>query len=227
MRQIFMIIVVFATLISCSNSSDFETGEIKAIKILREALIASNTSTMLLDTRKVITRKKIDDAKIPVLFVELENGQNGTLTLYPGKGIGQTWLGADGATITLQNGIIKATRGMRGDVMGSVSSMPPWSEITDTSEYSRQISYLGGDNQIYSKRFACVMKKHIKKASIIIFDIPFDVQKYRESCVSNIEKLENTYFVDSKNIVRRSKQYHGQALGHLLIERLELQSQQQ
>ena len=119
MKLIYIVILVFTTLISCSNSSDFETGEIKAIKILREALIARHTSTILLDTRKIITRKKIDDAKIPVLFVELENGQNGTLTLYPGKGTGETWLGADGATITLENGIIKATRGMRRDVMGS------------------------------------------------------------------------------------------------------------
>ena len=128
MKWIYVVILAFTTLISCSNNSDLETGEIKVLKNLRESLIAHNTSTTLLDTRKIITRKKIDDAKIPVLFVELENGQNGTLTLYPGKGIGQTWLGADGATITLQNGIIKATRGMRGDVMGSVSSMPPWSE---------------------------------------------------------------------------------------------------
>ena len=227
MKSIYLVILAFTTLIACSNSSDFETGEIKAIKVLREALITRNSSTILLDTRKVISRKKIDDAKIPVLFVELENGQNGTLTLYPGKGIGETWLGADGATITLQNGIIKATRGMRSDVMGSASSLSPWSEVTDTSEYSRQISYLGGDNQTYSKSFSCVIKKYNKKTSIIIFDIPFDVQKYVESCMSNTEKINNIYFIDSNNIVRRSKQYHGPALGYLLIERLERQNQHQ
>ena len=227
MKSIYIVILAFTTLIACSNSSDFETGEIKAIKVLREALITRNSSTILLDTRKVISRKKIDDAKIPVLFVELESGQNGTLTLYPGKGIGETWLGADGATITLQNGIIKATRGMRSDVMGSASSLSPWSEVTDTSEYSRQISYLGGDNQTYSKSFSCVIKKYNKKTSIIIFDIPFDVQKYVESCMSNTEKINNIYFIDSNNIVRRSKQYHGPALGYLLIERLERQNQHQ
>ena len=150
----------------------------------------------------------------------MKNGQNGTLTLYPGEGIGETWLGADGATITLQSGIIKATRGMRGDVMGSVSSMPSWSDITDTSEYSRQISYLGGDNHTYSKIFACVMKKNLKKTTIIIFNVHFDVHKYSESCIRKTEKLENTYFVDSNKIVRRSKQFHGPALG-VLIERLE------
>ncbi len=221
MKCLFVIIVALATLISCSNSNEFETGEIKAIKMLRETLIARNTSTMLLDTRKVITRKKIDDAKIPVIFVELENGQNGTLTLYPGEGIGDTWLGADEATITLDNGIIKATRGMKSDVMGSASSMPSWLDIKDTSNYARQISYLGGDNQSYFKTFSCSMKKKKKPLTIVIFDVRFDVQEYRETCISNTEILENKYFVDDKNVVRRSKQYHGPALGYLLVERLD------
>ena len=221
MNWIFIVFLVFVTLISCSNSSDFETGEIKAIKMLRETLIARNTTRMLLDTRKIITRKKIDDAKIPVLFVELENGQNGTLTLYPGEGVGETWLGADGATITLQSGRIKATRGMRHDVMGSTSSMPLWSDIKDIAEYSHQISYLGGNNQIYSTRFACVMKKNKKQSTITIFDVPFKTQEFVEVCINTTEKLENSYFVDSENIVRRSVQYHGPALGYLTIERLD------
>ena len=221
MRRTFIIIVVFATLISCSNSSDFETGEIQAIKILREALIARHTATMLVDTRKIITRKKIDDANIPVLFVELENGQNGTLTPYPGKGFGETWLGADGITITLENGIIKATRGMRKDVMGSKSSMPPWSEINDTLKYSRQISYLGGDNQIQSNIYSCSLKTNNKRSTVIIFDVPFDTQIFIETCTNYAEELKNSYFIDQKKIVRKSVQYHGPALGYLTIERID------
>ena len=30
---------------------------------------------------------------------------------YPGQGVGQTWLGADGATITLEQGILTASEG--------------------------------------------------------------------------------------------------------------------
>ena len=220
-EMVFIIIAALPALIACSNTNDLETGEIKAIKILREALIARHTPTLLLDTKKIITRKKIDDAKIPVLFVELENGQNGTLTLYPGKGMGETWLGADGATITLENGIIKATRGMRRDVMGSESSMPPWSEINKSSNYSREILYLGGDNQIQSNIFSCMLKTTNKKSTIIIFDVPFDTQEFIETCTNNRDKLKNKYFIDQKKIVRRSVQYHGPALGYLTIERVD------
>ena len=221
MRRPFLIVFCLITLTACSNSSDFETGEIKAIKMLTEAINARSKPTRLLDTRRVVTRNKIDDARIPVLFVELENGQNGTLTLYPGENIGETWLGADGATITLQSGIIKATRGMKSDVMGSASSMPPWLDIKDKSDHTRQISYLGGDNQTNTKTFSCIMKKHNKPSTITIFDVTFETQKFLEVCINTAEKLENSYFVDDKNVVRRSKQYHGPALGYLLIERLD------
>ena len=221
MKVFYLIILIVLTLNACSNSKEFAKGEIQAIKIIKETMLSPKKTSALLDTRNFINRKKIDDAKIPVLFVELENGQNGTLTLYPGKGVGETWLGADGATITLDNGVIKATRGMRSDVMGSTSSMPPWSDIKASSEYYRQISYLGGDNQKYLKIYACILKKHKKQATIKIFDVPFDVQQYVETCISNKEKLKNVHFVDNTNIVRRSVQYHGPALGYLIIERLD------
>ena len=220
MKGLYLAVFFLLTVTGCNNSSDFETGEIKAIKVFTEAIVARSKSRTILNTRNIITRKKIDNARIPVLFVELENGQNGTLTLYPGEGVGETWLGADGATITVENGTLKATRGMRNDMMGSTSSMPSWSDINDTSEYTRLISYLGGDNQTYSKTFSCVMKKHDKQSTIIIFDVPFNVQEYMETCISGAEKLENLYLVDYKNVVRRSKQYHGPALGNLTIERL-------
>ena len=41
--------------------------------------------------------------------------------MYPGQGVGETWLGADGATINLDKGILKATGGMKGDLMGADS----------------------------------------------------------------------------------------------------------
>ena len=189
--------------------------------MLRETINARKTPTTILDVRKIVTRKKIDKAKIPVLFIELQNGQNGTLTRYPGHGVGETWLGADGATITLENGKIKATRGMRNDLMGSTSSMPLWSDINETSEYTRKISYLGGDNKTYFKTFSCIMEKHDNQSSITIFDVQFETQEFLEVCINSKEKFENIYFIDDKNVVRRSKQYHGQAIGYLTIERLD------
>ena len=121
--------VLISILTCCSNTPELETGEIKTLAILHQAFQQSNQPKRFIDARLLLNRKQIDEAKVPVLFVELPSSQNGTLTPYPGQGVGQTWLGADGATITLDRGILKASRGMGNDLMGSNSSMPPWSQI--------------------------------------------------------------------------------------------------
>ena len=220
MRRHFLLLSLII-LTACSNSSDFETGEIKAIRNLKDTLLASKTPTKILDTRNVITREKIDAAKIPVLYMELENGQNGTLTPYPGQGVGETWLGADGATVTLERGIIKATRGMRGDLMGSLSSMPSWTDVKDTLEYTRQVSYLSGNNQTESKTYSCIIEMDKKRSFVTIFDVEFSVKEFREICTHGEIKLNNVYFVDKETIVRKSIQYHGSAVGYVTIERLD------
>ena len=133
MKKILLTSVLISILTSCSNTPELETGEIKTLAILGKAFKQSNKSTQLVDSRSLLTRKQIDEAKVPVLFVELQSGQNGTLTPYPGKGIGQTWLGADGATIALDRGVLIASRGMGDDLMGSFSSMPHWSKIKHKS----------------------------------------------------------------------------------------------
>ena len=66
----------------------------------------------LVDTRKTVTRQIIESAGIPLLFIEKESGQNGTLSLYPGSNTVETWLSADGATVSLSNGELVATRGL-------------------------------------------------------------------------------------------------------------------
>ena len=117
------------TLASCSNAPEMETGEIRTLQLLKKAFEGSNKPKRFIDARNLINREQIDAASTPVLFIELESGQNGTLTPYPGQGVGQTWLGADGATVTLERGVLKASRGMGDDLMGSTSSMPLWSKI--------------------------------------------------------------------------------------------------
>ena len=58
---------------ACGNSSDMETGEIKAIKTLREAFSARKMPNKILDTRTIVARKI--DIKVPVLFIELKTNK--------------------------------------------------------------------------------------------------------------------------------------------------------
>ena len=141
---------------------------------------------------------------------------------YPGQGDGKTWWGADGATITLNKGVLKASRGMGDDLMGSSSSMPPWSKIKKKNEhYSREIGHIAGNNKISKRVFNCNIEKTSSTEIVKIWDINFKVDKFEESCSDGSLTLKNVYQVDSKGIVRRSTQYHSETIGSILIERLD------
>lgn len=222
MKILLVNLALILTLACCSNTSELETGEIKTLQLLKQAFKQTNNSKVFIDARTLLSREQIDAADMPVLFVELKSGQNGTLTPYPGQGIGQTWLGADGATITMDRGILKASRGMGNDLMGSSVSMPAWSKIDNSVKtYKRELSYISGNNKILKHSFECAIQKNDRQEIIKIWDLEFSVTKFNEKCNNNEFAIKNTYYLDEQEIVRRSSQYHSVALGYLLVERLD------
>ena len=222
MNKFFASLALILILASCSNAPETETGEIRTLQLLKKAFDSSKQPKQFIDARNLINRKQIDEANMPVLFVELASGQNGTLTPYPGQGVGQTWLGADGATITLEKGILKASRGMGDDLMGSSSSMPVWSKIDKKPEtYSRELQHITGNNKIYRRILNCNIEKTSSDEQIKIWDITFKVDKFEENCSDGTLIFKNVYHVDSQGVVRRSTQYHSETLGSILIERLD------
>ena len=222
MNRFLLISVVISLLVSCSNTPDLETGEIKTLALVKQAFQQSNKPKRFIDARLLLNRKQIDKAKVPVLFVELPSGQNGTLTPYPGRGVGQTWLAADGATITMDRGVLKASRGMGNDLMGSASSMPSWFLINKKTEtYRRELGYINGDNKIFAEVFSCDIEKINSGEFIKIWGIIFKVAQFEEQCLNSSLKFTNTYHVDTQGIVRRSSQYHSDTLGSVTMERLD------
>ena len=217
----FILSTIIATLVACSNSPDLETGEIRVLKLLRASLEQNSKLKTNVDTRKLISRKQIDAFGIPVLFIQLETGQNGTLTQYPGEGIGQTWLGADGATVTLDQGVLKATRGMGNDIMGGESSMPSWNNLYKTTSYEKKLSYLTGNNKLHTRVFSCDITKFDRTKIERIWSVDFEVEHYEETCQSEHISTKNQYYIDLSGIVRKSYQYHSESIGYLMMERLD------
>lgn len=222
MNKVSLFSVIIIALTSCTNAPELETGEITTPLLLKEVFNQSRSKEVFPDARELLSREQIDTAAVPVLFVELESGQNGTLTPYPGLGVGQTWLGADGATVTLDKGVLKASRGIGNDLMGATSEMPNWEKINQkTVTYNRQLSYLDGNNKINKFVLECKMKKYNKKEITKIWDVEFKVRKYDEDCSYEGKIVKNTYYLDDQYIVRKSLQYHSETLGYLYFERLD------
>ena len=222
MKNVLTTLTLVLILASCSNSPETETGEMRTLQLLKQASNKSKGSEVFIDARNLLSREQVDAAKMPVLFVELASGQNGTLTPYPGQGDGQTWLGVDGATITMEQGILKASRGMGDDLMGSSSSMPSWAKINKNLQaHGRKFRYIDGNNKILERSFDCSIKKNDQKEIIKIWDVEFLVTKFEENCNSNGIEITNIFYVDIEGVVRKSSQYHSDTTGYIVTERLD------
>lgn len=220
MRVIFSILVLLA-LSACGNSSELETGETKVLKIIKDKMDSPSGATAYIDARKLVSREILDGVGVPILFVEIDRGQNGTLSQYPGEGVGQTWLGVDGSTVTLDNGILKATRGMGDDLMGSEISLEiNWSDLEEVP-YERRLAYLRLDNKTLINQYSCTLTDMNSMDTINLFDADFSVKHVQETCRGAAGSFVNDYFIDTEGLVRNSRQYHGEKIGYMTIARLD------
>ena len=215
------ILVFFIFLTSaCSNSNEMDTSEIKMLKLFESLFDASKRMGSYIDARDLISREKIDQSQVPILFAELETGQNGTLYKYPDEGVNSTtWIGVDGATITLQNGLLIATRGMGHDLMGSKASTDIiWSDYVNKIFYERQFSYLVEGNTLSVQSFKCSLSKTKSDVEIDNFDIKFVTAYFEEVCFDGYFTFKNDYFVDKDDVVRRANVFHSQVIGVFILK---------
>ena len=220
MSLIFSILSLIA-LSACGNSTELETGETKVLKIIKDKLNAPSGANAYIDARKIVSRDIIDGVGVPILFVEIDRGQNGTMTQYPGVGVGQTWLGVDGSTVTLENGLLKATRGMGDDLMGSEFSLEfNWSDLEDVS-YERKMAYLRLDNKTHINEYSCTLTDMNSMDTIDLFDADFSVKHVQETCRGAAGSFVNDYYIDTEGLVRNSRQYQGEKIGYMTIARLD------
>ena len=221
MIRLLSLLIGVSTLVACTNSADFKKGEIEIFSTLKDVISTEKKPQKFIDARKLVTREKIDASGLEILFVELESGKNGTSIKYPGRNMGEVWLGVDGATITLKNGFLIATRGLGDDLMSSAGAYPSLHLIAKTTTYIKTQTWLAADNKMLTKEFSCTVSVESKQRDILVFDKAFLVRRAVETCDDGTFKTENEYYFDVNGLVRRSNQYLSPTLGSLLIERLD------
>ncbi len=216
-------VLLLFLLSACTNSSEIKKSETDLVVLFEKLSKDPDTVKIMLDARKLVSRELIDKANVPLLFAELDSGQNGTLSKYPGEGVNSiTWIGVDGATITLKNGLLIATRGMGHDLMGStVSKKIQWSALGKEIFYERKLSYLAEGNNLSVQSFSCSILKNKSGVTVINFDLEFSTTLFEEQCSNESFAFRNAYYVDKHDIVRRANLFHSQVIGNIYIERLD------
>ena len=63
MKKCISSLMLILILVSCSNSTDMETGEIKVLQMLKQAFEQQSRSKIYVDSRNLLSREQIDAAK--------------------------------------------------------------------------------------------------------------------------------------------------------------------
>ena len=214
---------IFLLLAACSSKTE-PSQELLLVEQFKSIFNKSEVGEQV-NPRNVITRSMIDESNIPLILIEILNGdQIATLSAFPGSSLNEVWLSADGRTVTTQNGMLIATRGMNYDLMGAdvgaaISSLEKTIAGKREPHHRRLFKYLAADNQDKIIEYSCGFSKESQE-TIFIFEKPYKTLRVSENCERGGLQFKNTYWVEKNGMIRKSQQWHGQNIGLILIERV-------
>ncbi|MBL4813133.1 MAG: YjbF family lipoprotein [Rhodobacteraceae bacterium] len=173
------------------------------------------------NARASLTRAQIDGAGRLLLLAELpELGLSATLAQVAHNGAVEVWTTADGVTLSLNNGVLVATRALgydliSADVSGTLAAL----NGGGGADYPRIHSYLGGNGQTVFRSFICSLSAPVAE-SFVSFERQRQTHRYTETCHSSDVMIENTYWLGHEGAMWRARQWVGPEIGYLTTEKL-------
>ncbi len=131
----------------------------------------------------------------------------------------QTWLTADGATITLKQGMLTSAKGFGGGMEGSdVSQSVRLILGGGAGEVERFHSFLNGNSEIELHAYKCQITS-LGSETVQLRGHPVSAEKRREQCYGVTERFTNVYWVrSSTGRIVQSSQWTGDFLGNMVIK---------
>jgi outer membrane murein-binding lipoprotein Lpp len=160
-----------------------------------------------------------------------ETGQEFVLASVPQRGVAAllqragengpevTWLTEDGVSVTYENGFLVATRGLGPDLMAADVSGVAAAVAAGGGAATRIHEYLDGNDQMVRHEYACRVER-TGAERITIYERSHSTEKYEETCRRGGQTFANTYWVDARGVVWKSRQLISPPVGYLDSERL-------
>ena len=168
-----------------------------------------------------LTRSAIAGVTEPLTLITVPDVNVATtVVLAARKGNVETWRAADGGSLLLDGPVLFATRGIGQDLLAAeTSGLRQMLQAGRSGTLTRDLRHLDGLDQIRITHFQCTLARDGAER-IVILDRPHDVTRFRETCRAGELEINNTYWLDRGGFAWKSRQWVGQALGYMVIERL-------
>lgn len=140
-----------------------------------------------------------------------------TLVVAGNNGARTTWFGGSGISVTVESGVVVATRGLPRDLMGADASDTARALQNGGGTYIRQHDFLTDQDQILSFALECTIEvKGAETVNRIGQSIP--AVRFEELCRSDGLTLTNVYWMGSSGKIIRSLQAVSPDAGYLQID---------
>lgn len=173
------------------------------------------------DTDKVV-RGALAATPGPIALVVRErNAAVSAMTPVQTNGQYQTWMSAQGQSVTLRGGVLSATRGLGDDLMASeLSAAAAAIQARRPGAYTRIYEHLSGQGENSVLVANCELSK-VKSERVAIGEIDGNATVLREACQhpSGIS-FENLYWVDGSGRFLKSRQWVSQSVKYLIVQPL-------
>lgn len=131
----------------------------------------------------------------------------------------EVWATQDAITLSFQSGVLSTTRGLGNDLMSADLSEVVAALGGQSTEATRTVQYLTGEEQIETRVFLCDYLRHANVGTETLFET-FVTTQTTERCVSSDRTIENRYWVTASGTLVKSKQWIGPLNGYLYVERI-------
>jgi hypothetical protein len=221
-----LLVCLATALVACSSEKKTQPGLGQiAISMARARLQKASVETVNLTSKPPqITRAQIEAVGRPAVFVTIPRAGSAVAAfeLTQNRGF-KTYMGGDQSTITLQNDIITATRGLGVDLIAQDLSISPSALFTGTfpKTYKRRQRHLTGEGTLATFEFTCAIIPAEKNETITVFDANHPVRQFTELCQNTQRAFQNSYWVDlASGIVWQSHQSVSKEVGHVIVQRV-------
>lgn len=155
----------------------------------------------------------------PVYRIAIETvGYIDFMAPYGNNGPIRTWASNTYETVSLNDGVLTATRGFGPDLMTSVA--PGLGQVSAANGFFHRVYYyLDGADQTQRIDFDCNFSSSGSE-TVTVLDLTYVARRVNESCANPDHSFQNVYWFDGSGKLRQSEQFVSYELGSMHLQRV-------
>ena len=205
-----------AVLAACGNAPDATV--MAAIGGLASRITQPRAAPV--DAKALLSPQVLAAADQPVMLAEIPARRAAASLIVAGtNGSHVTWVSGDGISLTLQSGLLTASRGLGYDLMSADVSQSLLLLQGNSGTAVRVHRYLDGENQITLRSFVCSASP-AGAESVDLITRRVSARIVAENCASSGESFTNRYWIAGSGHIIKSEQWVGPETGMIRLLRV-------